>query len=230
MPLNRRKLLRKIPLFSELSDAELDIALETSIEHRYANRTIVLQRGDEGDHMLVVCSGKVRVIIQGADGRELILRDFGSGHYVGELSVFDDLPRAATIQTIEKSTLLRLQREPLMKLIEHSPPFAKKVIANLSRRLRETTEQLRQNVLFDVYGRIMLSLIETGKHEGRQEDGRLIVPKPANVDFANTIGCRSETLGKALKDLEELRFITISKERRTIILEKRGLADYTDLA
>lgn len=227
MPLNRRKLLRKIPLFSELSDAELDIALDTSTERSYANKTIVLQRGDEGDHMLVVYSGKVRVIIQGADGRELILRDCGPGHYVGELSVFDDLPRAATIQTIEKSTLLHLQREPLMKLIEHSPSFAKKVIANLSRRLRETTQQLRQNTLFDIYGRIMLFLINP-EQEGRKEDGHLIVPKPSNVDFANRINCRSETLGKALKDLEALHFIIIDKQKRTIIVEKRGLADYMD--
>ncbi len=225
----RRRLLRKIPLFSELSDDELNVGLEGSTEHTYANKTIVLQRGDEGDYMLVVLSGKVRVIIQGADGRELILRDFGQGHYVGELAVFDDLPRSATIQTIEKSTLLRLQRKPLMNLIEQSPSFSKKIIANLSRRLRETTEQLRQNVLFDVYGRIMLSLIESGKSNGRRENDQLIVPKPPNVDFASNLGCRSETLGKALKDLEELQFITIDKTQRTIAVEKRGLDDYSSL-
>lgn len=115
-----------------------------------------------------------------------------------------------------------------MKLIEHSPSFAKKVIANLSRRLRETTQQLRQNTLFDIYGRIMLFLINP-EQEGRKEDGRLIVPKPSNVDFANRISCRSETLGKALKDLEELHFITIDKGKRIIIVEKRGLDDYKDL-
>ena len=97
-----------------------------------------------------------------------------------------------------------------------------------SRRLRETTQQLRQNTLFDVYGRIMLFLINP-EQEGRKNGGRLIVPKPANVDFANTINCRSETLGKALKDLENLHFITIDKQQRTIIVEKRGLDDYRDL-
>lgn len=225
----RKKLLQNIPLFSELSEEELDIVLEESVQQTRAKDTELFSTGDKGDYMVVICSGNLRVFVEGPE-RQLILRDFGPGNYVGELSVLDGLPRSATVKTTEESTLLRIKKEPMMKLIGLSPAFAKKIIANLSLRLRETTQQLRQNTLFDVYGRIILWLIDNGLRERQIENDRLVVARPRYKSFADTINCAYETLCRAITDLDHLRFITVNRERDEIIVEKRALDEYKDLA
>ena len=71
--MNRKDFLRNVPLFSELSDDELNLVLQSSQQTHYKKNNIIFYEGDPGDYLLVVLSGKIKVVLLGENGQELIL-------------------------------------------------------------------------------------------------------------------------------------------------------------
>lgn len=225
----RKRLIRHISFFSDLSESELDIVVQSSRNVCYAKGTVVFSRGDPGESLLVVVSGRIKVVLHGEQGEELILTTLGPGSCVGEMSVLDGSPRSATIITIEETAFLQLGRDAVTTLIQHNHSLAMKIIYNLSNRLRERSQQLKVNSMFDVDGKIMLSLIGLGQRDGAWDDGRLIIqPKPPQKDLANITGCAQETASKSVKALKTVGYLTVTRD--AYIIEKRGLDHYLDFA
>src|SRR5512145_1464072 len=103
--------LRSIPIFSKLDDAELQRFGELTREKNYPKGSVIVFEDDPGDSLFIVREGRVKVVLIGEDGREVILGVLGVGEYFGELSLIDDQPRSAHVVAMEESTLLVLRRE-----------------------------------------------------------------------------------------------------------------------
>ena len=213
----KRDHLKTIPLFAELTNAELDLILEKAREQRYPRGSIVFYEGDPGDFLMVVLTGKVKVVLLGEDGQEIILAMLGPGNFFGEMAIFEAAPRSATVMTAEQSEFLILDQPNFSALIERHPSISQKILKHLSERLRQADEQIRSLAMFDIYGRIAQCLLRLGQTQGKRLDGTLIIiDRPSFQELSHMIGCSRETVSRAMKVLQEDGYLTVTRKEITI--------------
>ena len=160
--------------------------------------------------------GRVKVVLIGEDGREVILGVLGVGEYFGELSLIDDRPRSAHVIAMEDSNLLVLRREDFRKRVESSPSVAWSLLTELSRRLRRADDKIGGLVLLDVPGRIARLLLDLAEESGTNAIEKTLT----HQTIAQMIGASRETVSRAMKDFQDAGWITV--ERRRIALADRA--------
>src|SRR5438552_1555948 len=102
------ELLKKVSLFANVDDAELERIAGMLVEKTCAKDGHIVDRDETGDSMFVIKRGRVKVVIEGDSGREVILTILKAGDFFGEMALLDDLPRSASVVAAEDSKLLVL--------------------------------------------------------------------------------------------------------------------------
>lgn len=107
----------------------------------------IVRQGQTGDCMYVVQSGQVEVIQLSGDGKEQHLAFLESGDFFGEMSVFDNEVRSATVRSSGESRVLKVDKRTLLKRIKEDPLLAVNLLKTMSHRIRElNTEVSHQKV------------------------------------------------------------------------------------
>jgi CRP/FNR family cyclic AMP-dependent transcriptional regulator len=208
--------LATVPLFSGLDRAELQRFADLTREKFFPKGSVILFEHDPGDSLYVIRSGRVKVVLVGEDGREVILGVLGVGEHFGELSLIDELPRSAHVIAMEDSSLIVLRREDFRRRVESSPEVAWSLLTELSRRLRRADEKIGGLVLLDVPGRISRLLLDFST-----EGGSDLIEKPlTHQTIAQMIGASRETVSRAMKDFQDAGWISV--EHRRIRLTDRA--------
>ncbi len=208
--------LATVPLFSGLEPADLQQFAELTRAKTYPRGSVILFEHDPGDSLFVLRSGRVKVVLVGEDGREVILGMLGVGEHFGELSLIDDRPRSAHVIAMEDSDLLVLRREDFRARVASSPSVAWSLLTELSRRLRRADDKIGGLVLLDVPGRIAQLLLDLADEGGSATIGRSLT----HQTIAQTIGASRETVSRAIKDFQDAGLIGV--ERRRITLRDRA--------
>jgi CRP-like cAMP-binding protein len=216
--------LATVPLFTGLDRTELQRFADMTRERFYPRGSVILFENDPGDSLFVVRQGRVKVVLIGEDGREVILGVLGVSDHVGELSLIDDRPRSAHVIAMDDSHLLVLRREDFRKRVEASPAVAWALLSELSRRLRRADEKIGVLVLLDVPVRIARLLLDLADDSG----GSTIEKRLTHQTIAQMIGASRETVSRAMKDFQEANWVTIERRRITLAdrpaLEQRAQA------
>jgi uncharacterized membrane protein len=146
------ELLAHIPLFDTLATEDLEALAGRMIERHYKSGEKVFDKDDQGSSMYVVLSGAVQIFLPGASPDEppVILKDARTGEYFGELSLFDDKPRSASVAATVDTTLLELTRVDFSAHLSKSQNAALTILAEMAERLRETNALLSQRAARDV--------------------------------------------------------------------------------
>ena len=205
-----------MPLFTGLGRTELQSFAELTRERSYPRGSVILFENDAGDSLFVVRSGRVKVVLIGEDGREVILGVLGVGQHFGELALIDEQPRSAHVIAMEDSNLIILRRDDFRKRVESSPPVAWSLLTELSRRLRRADDKIGGLVLLDVPGRIARLLLDLAEESGTQ----MIEKSLTHQTIAQMIGASRETVSRAMKEFQEAGWITV--ERRRISLANQA--------
>jgi CRP-like cAMP-binding protein len=214
-----KQVLKQVPLFSDLTDRELNLLVALGSRRKFPPKNIIFQEGDPGDFLLVILSGKVKVMISGKGGEEFILTMLGPGNFFGEMAVLEGGHRSATVVTVEPSEFLRIEKKDFSELLRKQPRIALKILKSLSQRLRKATEQIRSLVMFNIYGRVGRCLLNLAETQGERVNEQLaIVNRPSFKDLAQMVGCSRETLSRAMKTLRNDGCLTIT--RNTIYIHK----------
>jgi CRP/FNR family cyclic AMP-dependent transcriptional regulator len=208
--------LATVPLFRGIDRTVLEKFAEVTSEKSYPKGSVILFEDDPGDSLFVVREGRVKVVLIGEDGREVILGVLGVGEYFGELSLIDDRPRSAHVIAMEDSNLLVLRREDFRKRVESSPSVAWGLLTVLSRRLRRADDKIGGLVLLDVPGRIARLLLDLADESGTNAIEKTLT----HQTIAQMIGASRETVSRAMKDFQDAGWITV--ERRRIALADRA--------
>jgi CRP/FNR family transcriptional regulator, cyclic AMP receptor protein len=207
-------MLRAIPLFQDLSDADLELMTELAVEKQVPKGTVVMTEGTVGDSLFAITSGRVKVFMGDQDGREIILKILGTGDFFGEMSMIDSQPRSASVSALEASTFQVLSQEAFRQCLERAPRIATVVMQALAKRLRDADRKISTLALLDVYGRVANTLLELAV----MTDGKLVVgEKLSQQEIANMVG---EMVNRILKDLSERGYITVEQKTITIHNEK----------
>jgi CRP-like cAMP-binding protein len=194
--------LRKIPLFEQVSDEDLENIASHLIERSFPRNATVVEEGLPGDYMYVIQEGRVKVTKLSEDGREKILELLGEGSFFGEMALLDQAPRSATVKTLAPARLLALSRNDFLSLLRRSPDLAMNVIQELSRRLRDTDEQASSLSFLRVKDRTK-GLLRRLAEETAGDDTRRATPSLTHQQIADMIGTSRETVTRVVKELKQ---------------------------
>jgi CRP-like cAMP-binding protein len=194
--------LRGIPIFSRVSDADLETIAAHVIERRYPKNTTIIEEGLAGDYMYVLREGRVKVTKLSDDGREKILEFLDPGAFFGEMALFDQAPRIASIKALKAVRVLALSRTDFIKVLRNSPDLAVSVIQELSRRLRAMDEHASALSFQRVKERAR-GLLQRLAREEWKEGELLSTPALTHQQIADMIGTSRETVTRVIKELKQ---------------------------
>lgn len=208
-------ILKTVSIFSGLSDGEA-AELEAQAMRRIVKKnTIVISEGDESDSMYVILKGRVRVFLNDANGKEVVINDMGKHEYFGEYALLDGSKRSASIITAEDCEFLVVSRETILATFRANPDTAFSLIGDLVDRIRELTFTVKNLALMDIYGRVANTLLSFAT----EQDGVLITEvRLTQQDIANRVGASREMVARIMKDLETGGYI--SKKGKHIVINE----------
>jgi CRP/FNR family transcriptional regulator len=202
-------LLRRVPAFEALADEDLARVAEVAVPRRLGPGEVVFREGDESDTCYLVQSGHARAVREHPDGRTITLAQFGPGDIFGELAMFDNERRSATIETLESTEVIAILGGDMRRLLREHPDIGVKLISALGRRLRETNERLARQSFQTVQSRVasvLSQLVGDARSEGAGDGDVLITATQA--DLAQLAGSSRESASRFLAVLERAGIIT----------------------
>lgn len=145
-------LLAEIPMFEGLTDEDREALGNRLTERKVALGELVFAKGDAGSAMYIVLSGAVQIFLPPADkdSPRVVLKDVRTGEYFGELSLFDDKPRSASVEATVDATLLELTRDEFGEQLAKSKTAAMSILSEMAERLRVTNAMLGERAAKDV--------------------------------------------------------------------------------
>ncbi len=217
------ELLANVTIFKGLSPDALARLSACLRPVRYAKDAVIVGQASQGDALYIIESGRVKVVLFGDSGREMILTMFRPGDFFGEMSLLDGQPRSANVIALEESRVLVLAREDFVRHLEEFPATALNILAEMSMRLRRADEIIGNLALLDVYGRLARVLIDLARKEGTPTDeGILIRERPTQQDLASMIGTSRETVSRVLSEYQRRGFVSMQGKS---LLVSQGFVD-----
>lgn len=203
------EMLKKVPLFENVDDAELGAISAMLVEKPYTRDAAIVEKDDAGDAMYIISRGRVKVVMPGDGGREVILNILKAGDFFGEMALVEEAgQRSADVIALEDTKVLVLKRDVFVDHVLKNPKVALNIMAELSRRLRRADELIGDLALLDVGARISRIITELGERDGVDTDeGRLIRERPTQQDIASMIGTSRETVSRMLSDWQRAGLI-----------------------
>jgi CRP/FNR family transcriptional regulator len=196
-------------VFSELGEEELARVAEVAVPRQFVAGEVVFREGDESNTCYIVRHGRARAVREHPDGRSITLANFGPGDIFGELAMFDDERRSATIETLEDTEAIAILGGDMRRLLAEHADIAVKLLASLGRRLRETNERLARQSFQTVQSRVasvLLQLVAGAQSEGAEQGDVLITSTQASL--AQLAGSSRESASRFLAVLERAGIIT----------------------
>jgi CRP-like cAMP-binding protein len=214
---NTIELLQRVPVFSALGEEELQRVAEVAVPRRFGAGEVVFREGDESSTCYIVRSGHARAVREHTDGRSITLATFGPGDIFGELAMFDDERRSATIEAIEATEAIAILSGDMRRLLREHPDIAVKLLSSLVQRLRQTNERLTAQSFQTVQSRVagvLAQLVEAARAEGAGDLDVLITSTQA--ELAQLAGSSRESASRFLAVLERAGVITQGRGRLTV--------------
>jgi CRP-like cAMP-binding protein len=211
------ELLHGVPVFSELAAEELARVAEVAVPRTLEAGEVVFREGDPSDTCYVVRTGHARAVREHPDGRSLTLANFGPGDIFGELAMFGNERRSATVEALDHLGLLAILGADMRRLLREHPEIAVKLLGALAGRLRDTNERLTRQSFQTVQSRVasvLAQLVDAARREGAPEGAVLITSTQA--DLAQLAGSSRESASRFLAVLERAGIITQGRGKLTV--------------
>jgi CRP/FNR family cyclic AMP-dependent transcriptional regulator len=190
--------LRTFPLFQGLADETLGAVARSAMMRRIPRGHTVVHAGDRTDFVYFVLTGSLKVVVSDEDGREVILSILGQGELFGEMGVFGEHPRSASVVAVVPADLVVVAKNDFRHVMQENFEIAWRIMCNLADRLRNADRKIESLALMDVYGRVARLLIEMSEDVNGQA---VVVRKITKQDLAKMIGASREMVSRVMKDL-----------------------------
>ncbi|MGA8004808.1 MAG: Crp/Fnr family transcriptional regulator [Burkholderiales bacterium] len=191
--------LRAVPLFSSVPDEQLRALATVVTRKSVARGATIMVAGDQTDSLYIILSGRLKVMMSDAEGKEVILSILGPGEFFGEMGLIDDSPRSASVLAIEPCELLSIAKRDFNKCLAENFEMAMAVMRGLVRRLREADRKIGSLALLDVYGRVARLLLDMADTVDGQ---KMVTKRLPKQDIAKMIGASREMVSRVMKDLQ----------------------------
>lgn len=133
--------LQQIPLFSDLDLPLLEEIRKSMATEHYEENRIAVKQGEEGDKFYIIVRGRIEVLLELENKEEKQLAILEDGDYFGEMALLKEIPRTATIRTLDPCTFLTMKRELFQNIIDKSPLLRLQLENTYGKRLAEQTSK-----------------------------------------------------------------------------------------
>ncbi len=220
------ELLARVPVFATLGEEDLQRIAELAVPREFDDGQVVFREGDSSDTCYVVRRGRVRAVREHRDGRTITLANFGPGDIFGELALFEDERRSATIEALVATSAIAVLGPDMRRLMARHPDITLKLVIALGRRLRETNERLARQSFQTVQSRVataLSQLVAQARDDGALEGDVCIVA--TQVDLAQLAGSSRESASRFLAVLERAGVISQGRGR-LVVHDAAALENY----
>jgi CRP/FNR family transcriptional regulator len=220
------ELLGRVPVFSTLEQSDLERIAQLAVPRNFEPGQAVFREGDQSDTCYIVREGHARAVRTHGDGRTITLATFGPGDIFGELAMFEDERRSATVEAIEPISVVAVLGPDMRRLMIEHPEISKRLVIALGRRLREMNERLSRQSFQTVQSRVAVVLSELVAQEladGAEEANVLV--KATQADLAQLAGSSRESASRFLAVLERAGVISQGRGR-LVVHEPEALTKY----
>jgi len=220
------ELLAHVPVFSTLVQSDLERISELVVPRRFEPGQVVFREGDASDTCYVVREGHARAVREHGDGRTITLATFGPGDIFGELAMFEDELRSATVEAIEPTDVVAVLGPDMRRLMIEHPGISTRLVIALAKRLRETNERLSRQSFQTVQSRVavVLSELVTQARAENSAEGDVEVTA-TQADLAQLAGSSRESASRFLAVLERAGVISQGRGR-LVVHDPEALQQY----
>lgn len=225
------ELLGGVPVFSTLVREDLQRIAQFAVPREFEPGEVVFREGDASDTCYVVRDGRARALRTHTDGRTLTLATFGPGDIFGELALFEDERRSATVEAIEQTGTVAVLGPDMRRLMAEHAEISSRLVIALGRRLRETNERLARQSFQTVQSRVAVVLSQLVDQQAPDPDGSLdgessdVLVKATQADLAQLAGSSRESASRFLAVLERAGVISQGRGR-LIVHDADALKQY----
>lgn len=217
-----KAILKAKSVLAGLPDAALDALLRRARVVRYARGAAIYQRGDLGDSLMIILSGRVKITNVTADAREVALNFLGEGDLNGELAALDGRERSANATALEATEALVIWRRDLLPVLEQNPKAMLGVIEALAGKVRMMSAAVEHSGL-QMTAKAAGALLRLADQHGRTTpDGVLIDLKLSQRDLGNYAGLSRENMNRQLSELRDRELIRVDGAL-IVIVDREGL-------
>jgi CRP/FNR family cyclic AMP-dependent transcriptional regulator len=214
--IDRRALLGRIPLFSELAPAELDAVVAVTRAELFAPRDVVVREGEPAEMAFAVVYGRLKVVTSSRSGHEAVVGVLRKGEVFGELAILDGGARSATIIALVPTLLLAIDRRKLHALLLKDATVSYKLLLVLVRRVRQL---VGNREVLDVPARLAKQLIQLADDDGeRVGDGVRLRTELSQRELGAMIGTTRESVNKNLAAFAR-RGVVRSDGRQLVVVD-----------
>ncbi|MES2539841.1 MAG: Crp/Fnr family transcriptional regulator [Pseudomonadota bacterium] len=195
--------LQSFPIFSALSAESLADLAQGMREQHWGAGKLIFSRGDAGDHMYAIFTGRIRLVLSNSKGREIVLRTLGPGDILGEMALIDGEPRSADATAAEDTTCLVLPRARFEAVAQLRPDVGMAMARHLSNHLRRTNFQMESIALYDLQTRLVRFLLHTLSHtpDAGQGNQRRLTLGVNQTDVSAILGASRPKISQAFQAL-----------------------------
>jgi CRP/FNR family transcriptional regulator, cyclic AMP receptor protein len=240
------ELLARVPVLSTLMTEDLERIADLAVPRAFEPGQVVFREGDASDTCYIVRSGRARAVREHSGGRTITLATFGPGDIFGELALFEDERRSATVEAIEQTSVVAVLGPDMRRLMVEHPGISARLVIALGRRLRETNERLSRQSFQTVQSRVAVVLSELvaqelATQEGNEQQGSRQPGEPVEraqgevdgdvlvtatqADLAQLAGSSRESASRFLAVLERAGVISQGRGR-LVVHDREALRQY----
>ncbi len=197
---DRRRLLQRISIFEGIDSRDLDALVEITTTKRLRAKEVLVRKGDEGRELYGVMSGKLRILGDSEDGKEIVFSLMNPGDVIGEIALLDSYPRSATAEALEPCELLTLRWRDLKPFLEKHPAVALNLAVVLAGRVRRLSELMEDTLFLSLPSRLAKKLIGLAQTYGRETPkGVLIELRLPQHELGELVGATRESINKQMR-------------------------------
>jgi CRP/FNR family cyclic AMP-dependent transcriptional regulator len=212
-----QRLLAECSLFRGLNADERKGLVAKARVRTFSSGDTVFLMGSQGDSMMAVLDGRVRISVSSPAGKEIVLAIMHPGDVFGEIALLDGKGRSADAKAVSACSLAVLERRDVLTFFAQHPSAWLGLVQVLCRRLRDSTEQTTEVALLDLPVRLAKALLRLATaDEGGQAARPARQIKLSQRELGNLIGATRESINKCLREWQRIGAVKIENNFITI--------------
>ncbi len=199
-------LLARAPVFAPLGPHErLELAAGMR-SRKFARNEVIFHRDDPAAHVYLIESGRVKISVPDEAGHEVVVGLAHDGDVFGELALFDQGTRSATVTALAETSVLSLASKDFLDVLERNPSAMRQLLTLLAWRIRRSTGHIEDLVFLDLNSRLAKCLLDQNELSGNRGTVAL-----TQEDLAAFVGASRVAVNRVLADLERLGAVRIGR-------------------
>lgn len=215
VPLDAKTIIARNSLCRGLPAATIERVAALAGRRTYEEGAVIFMRGDPGDALYGVVTGRVRISSSRPGGKEVFLNIMEPGDTFGEIGLLDGSPRTAGATAMTRAELMTIARDTFFNLLRTEPSLAQHLIQLLCKRVRWTAEAMEDSALLSVPAKLAKRLLSLATLHGRATpDGARVTL--SQEELAQFLGLSRQIVNQHLQTWRAKGWIALGRGHITL--------------